>query len=108
MLEASADLTEIRLSPAIEAAMNELREFMFEKIYHSAELEPDRKKARYVIQKLYEYFVAKPSALPDEYLQRRDHWGLETTVTDYIAGLTDVYAIHLFEELFIPANWQIR
>ncbi|SEO32033.1 deoxyguanosinetriphosphate triphosphohydrolase [Propionispora vibrioides] len=108
MLEASADLTEIRLSPAIEAAMNELREFMFEKIYHSAELEPDRKKARYVIQKLYEYFVAKPSALPDEYLQRRDRWGLETTVTDYIAGLTDVYAIHLFEELFIPANWQIR
>lgn len=102
IIRESTDKREIRVSPLIQDAMNTFREFMFKKIYHSAELEDDRKKARYVIHKLYEYFMKNPQALPGEFLDRENLWGLQVTVTDYIAGLTDMYAIQMFKELFVP------
>lgn len=95
------------MSPAVNMAMDEFRNFMFAKIYHSYDLEPDRIKAKYVIQKLYEYFLSHPEAMPRDYREREDRWGLSTVVVDYIAGLTDQYAIHLFEQLFIPSTWSI-
>lgn len=107
IINSSDGKNEISISGEVKAAMDEFREFMFKKIYHSTELEPDRKKAKYVVQKLYEYFMANPSGLPSEFLEREDKWGLEITVVDYIAGLTDMYAINLFEDLFIPAKWNL-
>lgn len=105
MIQASDGQSEIRMSSAVQEAMDEFREFMFQKIYHSAELEPDRTKAKYVIHKLYDYFMAHPGRLPQEFLDREERWGLQVTVIDYIAGLTDSYAISLFENLFIPSKW---
>lgn len=106
IIKTSTGRNEISLSADVKEAMNEFREFMFKKIYHSMELEPDREKAKYVIHKLYDYFMVNPSDLPQEFLDREERWGLETTVVDYIAGLSDMYAITLFEKLFIPAKWQ--
>jgi len=105
MIETSEEYHDIRISGDVKLAMDEFREFMFKKIYHSEELEPDRKKANYIIHKLYEYFMNHPGDLPPDYLKRQDLWGLEVTITDYIAGLTDMYAVHLFETLFIPSKW---
>lgn len=104
IIRESVERNEIRTSTAIQRAMSEFREFMFEKIYHSAALEADRKKAKYLIQRLYEYFMANPSELPEEFLERENKWGLQATVVDYIAGLTDKYAIKIFEDLFIPSR----
>lgn len=105
IINTSEGCNEIKISADVEMAMHEFREFMFRRIYHSAELEPDRKKAKYVVQKLYEYFIANPADLPHEFLEREEKWGLQKTVVDYIAGLTDMYAITLFEKLFIPTKW---
>jgi dGTPase len=105
MITVSYGKNQILLSVEVKEAMDELREFMFKKIYQSAELEPDRKKAAYVIHKLYDYFMVNPGALPQEFLDREERWGLQTTVVDYIAGLTDLFAISLFEKLFIPSKW---
>ncbi|CUH94172.1 Deoxyguanosinetriphosphate triphosphohydrolase-like protein [Propionispora sp. 2/2-37] len=107
IIECSFDRGIICMSVQVENAMEEFRDFMFAKIYHSKELAPDREKACYVIQKLYDYFVLNSDKLPAEYIERKEIWGLETTIVDYIAGLTDVYAIELFEKLFIPAKWKI-
>ncbi len=105
MIKASEGHNEIRMSNKVKKAMEEFRTFMFEKIYHSVALEADRKKAQYIILKLYEYFRNHPENLPQEYLEREDRWGLEATIVDYIAGLTDMYAINLFEKIFIPSKW---
>lgn len=105
IITTSEGYNEIRMSSQVKEAMDEFRSFMFERIYHSKSLEPDRKKAKYVIHKLYEYFMASPSSLPQEFLEREEKWGLQQIVIDYIAGLTDMYAIDLFEKLFIPAKW---
>lgn len=105
MITESSGRNEIRMSNQIKEAMDEFRQFMFETVYYSKQLEHDRRKAKYVIQKLYEYFLANPDEMPVDYLERKERWGLSTTVIDYIAGLTDQYAIHLFQDLFIPSTW---
>lgn len=105
MITESSGRNEIRMSNQIKEAMDEFRQFMFEKIYYSKQLEHDRRKAKYVIQKLYEHFLANPDEMPADYFERKERWGLSTTVIDYIAGLTDQYAIHLFQDLFIPSTW---
>lgn len=101
----SSGRNEVRMSASVRQAMDEFRQFMFDRIYHSQTLEHDRKKAKYVIHKLYDYFLANPGDLPPDYREREDRWGLQTTVVDYIAGLTDQYAIQLFHKLFIPSTW---
>jgi len=105
MIRTSEGNHEISMSVKVKDAMEEFREFMFKKIYYSAELEADRKKAHYIVNKLYEYFMLHPEELPQEYLDREAQWGLEVTIVDYIAGLTDMYAVSLFEKLFIPSRW---
>ncbi|WP_378953805.1 deoxyguanosinetriphosphate triphosphohydrolase [Pelosinus sp. sgz500959] len=105
LIKTSEGHSEIKMSPKVKKSMEEFREFMFEKIYHSVALEGDRKKAQYIIRKLYEYFRIHPERLPQEYLEREEQWGLEMTIIDYIAGLTDMYAVNLFEKLFIPSKW---
>lgn len=107
IITASDGKNEIIMSSLVKDAMNEFRSFMFSKIYRSDALEPDRKKAMYVIAKLFEYYMSTPSSLPQEFLERKERWGLQTIVVDYIAGLTDLYAIKQFEKLFIPATWGV-
>ena len=107
MIINSQDTNKIIMSPHVKEAMDTFREFMFAKIYVSPVLEPNRKKAHYIISKLYEYYLENPKKLPQEFLDREELWGLQLTVTDYIAGLTDSYAIKLFEDLFIPKTWGI-
>jgi len=94
---------EILQTKEVQTAMNSFRSFMFEKIYHSKALAEERKKAAYVIQTLYQYFYSHPAKLPPEYQSRAEVWNLETTVADYISGLTDRYAIQMFEQIFIPS-----
>ncbi|MDR1702152.1 MAG: deoxyguanosinetriphosphate triphosphohydrolase, partial [Sporomusaceae bacterium] len=96
---------EIIMSPAVKEAMDEFRLFMFEHVYHSPHLDADRQKAQYVVTKLFEYFIAHPGDLPQQFLDREEKWGVKITVADYIAGLTDLYAVKLFEKLFVPSTW---
>lgn len=102
MIESSEGKPSIQMSPSVQTAMDEFRQFMFKRIYHGPELENDRQKAKYVIHKLYDYYMAHPGRLPQEFLDREERWGLQITVIDYIAGLTDQFAVQLFQDLFIP------
>ena len=104
MINQSANKSYITMSEEITLAMAEFRQFMFEKIYHSINLEEDRMKAQFIVETLYHYFMKRPEKLPAEFLEREERYGLKTTVVDYIAGLTDLYAINLFENIFIPAK----
>lgn len=102
MIRASDDLTRICMTPDMQVAMDEFRQFMFAKLYHSQALAAEREKARYIIGKLFDYYTTHSDQLPKEYIERQTQWGLQKSVVDYIAGLTDSYAIHLFSTLFIP------
>ena len=99
---------QLSMRPEITAAMDELRVFMFERVYRNPVAKGEESKAREIIKRLYEYYSAHPDKLPADFLPQLDFDGMDRTVCDYIAGMTDKYAIYTYSELFIPTAWQLR
>lgn len=95
----------IGMSSEIGSAMMELREFMFEAVYKNPIAKGEESKAQDMLKKLYEFFVRNPDKLPEEYLRLADADGVERAVCDYVAGMTDSYAVNCFERLFVPKGW---
>ncbi len=89
----SAGKREISLSPARAEQMKRLREFMFAEVYKSERALKQEEKAKFVIECLYSHFVKKPEELPPEFSGRIEADGCERVVCDYVAGMTDTYAI---------------
>ncbi len=83
----------IKMSPQVLEATDTLRQFLFDRVYNiqSAQAEADR--AREVVRKLYNYFIKHPDRMPPEYHFYSDE--VERRVVDYIAGMTDQYALNL-------------
>ena len=98
-------LTEIRMSDAILQAVLALRSFLFDAVYENAIATAEFKKASGILSGLWE----KVRERPDEFLDRRtiDTEGLDAATRDFIAGMTDRYAVRLFEQLYIPKPWAI-
>ena len=105
MIVSSQDLSEIKQSQEVSEAMMDFRKFMFESVYMTPEIMVERKKSAHVIQGLFEKLLSNNSLLPSEYQSLTDQWGIERAVTDYISGLTDLYAITLYKKWFIPSIW---
>ena len=88
--------------------MNKLRSFMFENVYHSKIVKKDEEldKIRNMLFSLYDYFMKNDKELPSEHREMIGEYGIEEVVKDYIAGMTDRYAINIYCELFIPTGWR--
>jgi len=87
----------IGMSPQILEATNTLREFLFDQVYNLHSAQKEAEKAREVVRLLYEYFNEHEDKLPPEYCAYSDD--TERRVVDYIAGMTDQYALRMAEEL---------
>ena len=90
------------------SAMQDLRSFMFERVYKNPVAKGEESKARRILQQLYEYYIKHPTELPEDFQPQLSFEGMERVVCDYIAGMTDKYAMFKYEEIFIPAVWQVR
>ncbi|MBQ4564721.1 MAG: deoxyguanosinetriphosphate triphosphohydrolase [Oscillospiraceae bacterium] len=99
---------ELGMDAEVEQAMQALREFMFERVYRNPKAKGEEAKARRILQQLYEFYVKNPDKLPPDFRPQLDFDGMERTVCDYIAGMTDKYAMYKYDELFIPMAWQVR
>ena len=99
---------EVALGYTVEQALDELRTFMFENVYRNPVAKGEEKKAKVMLQRLYEYYVRHPDALPEDFHPQLSFDGMERTVCDYIAGMTDNYAVDKFEQIFIPTGWNVR
>lgn len=93
---------DVGLSDEVKEVMDTFRNFMFEHIYHSEILAHERRQAVFVLRELYEWFLKHFDELPKEFVQREKRWGRQKIVTDYVAGLTDSYAVQLFHEIYMP------
>lgn len=96
----------ISMSGEVMEATENLRDFMFKKVYIGSKAKVEESKAKYVVEALYRYFLKNNDELPDEFINRLDRDGVDRVVCDYIAGMTDVYAVNMFNKLFIPAPWR--
>ena len=95
----------IALERDVQSAFDILHEFMFDRVYTNPVCKSEEGKAMAMIQKLYEFFSRNPDALPNEYIEIAWRDGAERAACDYIAGMTDGYALKVFTEIFIPSGW---
>ncbi|MCI7795356.1 MAG: deoxyguanosinetriphosphate triphosphohydrolase [Lachnospiraceae bacterium] len=105
----SLDKPDIVMSPGVESAMKNLRRWMFENVYKNPAAKSEEYKAQQLIVRLYEYYMKLPEELPEEFIVMMEERGekRERVVCDYIAGMSDSYAIDKFEELFVPKAWKV-
>lgn len=101
----SGGLSEIRMSGAVLEAVLRLRAFLFEAVYENATATAEFKKAADILTGLWE----KVHERPEEFLDLRtvESDGLHVAARDFLAGMTDRYAVRLFERLFIPKPWSL-
>jgi dGTPase len=93
----------IRMSSVFQNAQDELRNFLFDKVYVNSIAKKDEQKAQDIIEKLFMYFRKNLNSIPTEISKKYDAHKDEL-VADYIAGMTDRYAINKFKEIFIPKS----
>lgn len=99
---------DIIMSSEVEEAMVELRHFMFENVYKNPVAKGEEVKAKAMIEQLFYYYLDHIELLPEKYLRMlREGETMHRVVCDYIAGMTDQYAITKFSEYFLPQAWQV-
>ena len=108
MIRVSREAGRILLSPKVDTALRDLRSFMFERVYRNPVAKGEESKAKDMLRRLYEYYYAHPEAIPQDFQPQLSLDGMERTVCDYIAGMTDNYAVHKYTEIFVPSGWHIR
>jgi dGTPase len=106
MIATSDTADEIAMSPAVWDAMMELRAFLFDRVYLSPRAKIEEPKSFGVVKKLFELYLAHPESLPEEFRPASPD-ELVQRVTDYVAGMTDRFAIGTYEDLFVPSSWKM-
>lgn len=95
----------IAMTGEIGEATTALRQFLFDRVYYNPAAKKEECKAKALLASLFDYFCKYPAKMPEFYRNRIETDGTERCVCDYISGMTDRYAIDLYEELFIPKVW---
>ncbi|WP_028509590.1 deoxyguanosinetriphosphate triphosphohydrolase [Ruminococcus sp. NK3A76] len=90
----------------ISKAFETLHRFMFDSVYTNPKCKSEETKAQAMIAELYKHFSAHIEKLPALYMNLAYQFGIDQAVCDYIAGMTDVYATQVFEDIFVPKGWQ--
>lgn len=99
---------DIRMSDEIKKAHDDLRTYMFENVYTNSAAKSEEIKAKMLVEKLYGYFLKNPDKLPSEYKIIMEKFDKDRATCDYIAGMTDGYAIDIYTNLFIPKGFPLK
>lgn len=102
MMENSEGKDEIMMSDERLEAMNGLRSFMFKNVYQSPDRKEETDKIYRMIKQLYDYYLKNPNEMSGEMYSFIETWGVNEAVKDYIASMTDRYALRVYESKFVP------
>lgn len=83
-----------------------LHEFLFEYVYRNPKAKSEESKVYDFVKGLYDYYIENGDSLPEEYRIIRDNEGIERAVVDYIAGMTDHFAVVTYQNIYIPSSWE--
>ncbi len=104
----SQDQNEIHMSDAVQEAMDELRQFMFAHVYTNPVAKGEENKAKELLERLFLYYTDHVDELGHtQQVMLEAGEPLDRVVCDYIAGMTDQYAVAKFEEIFVPKQWTV-
>ncbi|MDR2547108.1 MAG: deoxyguanosinetriphosphate triphosphohydrolase [Lachnospiraceae bacterium] len=106
LISTSYEKNDISLSPAVNTALMELRDFMFERVYQNKEAKSEEKKAEMLMATLYDYYYKNHDKLPRDILRLEESGAsLAQMVCDYLSAMTDRFAIAQYDEIFVPKSW---
>lgn len=108
LIQFSRGKAAIGMSKEIQGAMNNLRTFMFEHVYIGSEAKREEDKARHLVRALYLYYTENYHHLPLDLRLRIEHEDISRVVVDYIAGMTDRYAVAQYKKIFIPKGFPLE
>jgi dGTPase len=106
IVDASFGRDAVEMSPAVLEVADKLRSFLFDCVYMSDIVKGEWARAHNVVTQLYEHFLRHPEAIPPSF-RLDDDAGPEQTVCDYIAGMTDQFALQTFDSVFVPRMWSL-
>ena len=95
----------VAMTEAVRAATEQLRDFLFAQVYDNEKVRAEVSKTRKIIEELYGYYLQHPEVLLRHAGKKECRYPLEREACDFIAGMSDGYALHLYEELFMPKPW---
>lgn len=107
IVRVSRDKPYIHMSEDIQGATDALRDFLFEKVYRDGWREEEERKCDHVIAALFSHFIGHPGEMPLEYVQISYRDGTERAVTDFLACMTDRYAMRVYEGIFLPSAFPV-
>ena len=102
LIENSNGKNDIIMSAGIKDAMESLRSFMFENVYLNRMVKTEEDKACGLIEALYNYYIKHVEKMPSEFVEIAKNEGEDRASLDYISGMTDQYAMEMYQELFMP------
>ena len=88
--------------------MAALKDFMFANVYTNPLAKGEEGKAQELLLRLFEHYQKNPDELPADFQAIRQEEGVDRAVCDYIAGMTDPFAVEKYKELFIPMGWTLK
>ena len=97
----------VEMQPEIDSATMRLREFLFERVYDHKTFRDEEERAKRMLTALYTYYKKSPEKMPEFYVKRLEVDDIDTVLCDYISGMSDMYAVKTFSEIFIPKNWKL-
>lgn len=98
---------DIKMDAETEVYYDMLHNFLYDSVYKNPVAKSEETKVLGIVEGLFKYYLKKPEKMPEEYLKIAEKDGEIRAVTDYIAGMTDHYAITAFSDIYIPKAWSI-
>ena len=97
----------VKMDGETEKYYDLLHEFLFESVYKNPVAKSEETKVKGIVEGLFEYYGKNPEKMSEEYLAITETEGKERAITDYIAGMTDHYAVTAYTNIYIPKAWTI-
>ncbi len=107
LVETSAKSDDIVMSPEVQEKSDRLRTFMFERVYVGSSAKQEEAKAERLVSAIYETLSDQPDLLPADDRAALEKDGLHRVVCDYVAGMTDPFAVRFFRERYLPKSWNV-
>ena len=98
----------VDMMPDIRLAHDKLHSFLYATVYSNSAAKAEDSKAQALIMRLYQHYRDDPDELPEQYKKIAERYSIDGAVSDYIAGMSDDYAIWIYEKLFVPRSWDVR
>ncbi len=105
LISSSWDSPEIKMSAEVWTAVNKLRDFLFAHVYIGSQAKTEEYKAKQVLRSLFAFYLEHSHLLPPDLVAREADSPPARIASDYVAGMTDRYALHVYAENFLPKPW---